>query len=109
MEQPRLTPEILARGSGIYRINCAHCHGPQGEGNGAMAGQLSGSPTNLRTISREHTAMDIYRIVTSGKDSMPSFRGELAASDRWAVAYYVKESFPAVPSEAGRAARPEPR
>jgi hypothetical protein len=34
---------------------------------------------------------DLYRILTEGKDAMPSFRGELSAEERWQLAKYIKE------------------
>ncbi|MBA2485517.1 MAG: cytochrome c [Nitrospira sp.] len=37
----------------------------------------------------------LYAIVTDGKDLMPSFKGELSATERWVVAQYVTSLSPA--------------
>lgn len=85
------TPLTAARaGAGIFKVNCVHCHGTQGEGDGPIASFLRERPASLtsdevRTMSVE----TIYRIVTEGKDMMPSFQGELSAEERFEVARFV--------------------
>ena len=80
-----------ARGEQLYRVNCLHCHGPSGEGNGPVAAYLREKPANLRSGPVQNkTQQELYEIVTHGKDVMPAFRGELSADERWAVAQHVK-------------------
>ena len=79
-------------GEQVYRVNCLHCHGPNGEGNGPVALYLKEKPANLHSGRiQDKTQAEIYEIVSHGKDVMPAFRGELSADERWAVATYVKK------------------
>jgi mono/diheme cytochrome c family protein len=83
------------RGEQLYRVNCLHCHGPSGEGNGPVAAYLKEKPANLRSEPiQSKTQRELYEIVTHGKDVMPAFRGELSADERWAVASYVRHLQP---------------
>jgi high-affinity iron transporter len=86
--------ERVKEGATIFRINCSHCHGASGIGEGPVSVYLKEKPVNLRQPdiqSRSEAAL--YDIVTNGKDVMPSFKGELSMEERWSVAAYVK-SFP---------------
>jgi hypothetical protein len=86
------TPDRLQHGAGIFAVNCRHCHGPQGDGDGPVAGYLIEQPANLHSARvQSKTAAQIYGVVTNGKEQrMPAFKGFLSAEERWAVAYYVK-------------------
>ncbi len=78
-------------GEDLYRVNCLHCHGPSGEGNGPVAAYLNERPADLRSRAvQEKPQTELYEIVTDGKDMMPAFRGELSAAERQAVAAFVK-------------------
>jgi mono/diheme cytochrome c family protein len=79
------------QGERLYRVNCLHCHGPRGEGDGPVAAYLREKPANLRSSDvQDKTQADIYEIVSHGKDVMPAFRGELSADERWTVATFIK-------------------
>jgi len=94
-----VTPELLARGEGIYREKCEMCHGPRGEGDGPGAYFLDTKPRNfaMRTFKFRTTVdgmpadQDLFRSVTVGFAAygMPSFR-TLSIRDRWAVVHFVK-------------------
>jgi mono/diheme cytochrome c family protein len=78
-------------GGRLFQINCAHCHGPRGAGDGPVAGYLKELPANLQASRVQGKSVEeVYRILTDGKDAMPSFRGELSADERWTIAGYVK-------------------
>jgi len=77
-------------GATLFQVNCAHCHGTQGGGDGPVASFLKERPVNLKGDEvREMSEQTIYRVVTDGKDMMPSFQGELSAEERTEVARYV--------------------
>ena len=81
----------IESGASLFRINCAHCHGTQGRGDGPVAAFLKERPANLK--GEEVGAMSegaIYRVLTNGKDMMPSFQGELSAEERLRVARFVR-------------------
>jgi mono/diheme cytochrome c family protein len=80
-----------ARGQRLYRVNCLHCHGADGDGTGPVAAYLKEKPADLRSDTIQNkTHAELYEIVSQGKDVMPAFRGELSADERDAVAHYVK-------------------
>lgn len=99
---PAPGPDLINRGAAIFSINCSHCHGPVGLGNGPVASHLVLRPANLRSVeTQRRPAQQIYEIVTKGKIVMPSFKGELSAEERWAVAYFVKSFGEGANSQAG--------
>ena len=88
---PSATPALVSRGAALFEINCSHCHGKSGLGNGPVAAHLVEPPANLRSKEvQTYPAPEIYEIVTRGQGLMPAFKGELSAEERWAVAYFVK-------------------
>lgn len=81
----------VGSGARLFEINCVHCHGVEGEGNGPVAAFLKERPANLRGDEvRGKSEEAIYRILTDGKDMMPSFQGELSAQERLDLARYVR-------------------
>ena len=92
---PPPTAERIGRGAVLFEINCSHCHGKTGLGNGPVATHLVIPPANLRSNEGEREpASEIYDVVTKGKGMMPAFKGELSAEERWAVAYFVQSFRP---------------
>ena len=78
------------RGALLFRINCVHCHGGRGDGDGPVAPYLKEPPANLKNDEvRAMSDEQIYRVLTEGKDMMPSFKGELSANERLDLARFV--------------------
>jgi mono/diheme cytochrome c family protein len=78
------------RGAVLFRINCRHCHGVQGDGDGPVAPYLKEPPANLKNDEvRAMSDEQIYHVLTEGKDMMPSFKGELSANERLDLARFV--------------------
>ena len=79
-----------ARGERLFHINCRHCHGAHGGGDGPVAPYLKELPANLRNPEvKALSEADIFRVITEGKDMMPSFKGLLSVEDRHHVAGYA--------------------
>lgn len=88
---PAPTPERIGRGAALFEINCSHCHGKIGLGDGPVGRHLVIPPFNLRADQTQRRSLEeIYTIVTDGRVVMPSFKGVLSAEERWEVAYFVK-------------------
>jgi cytochrome c553 len=109
-ESRRLLPMPVERnepmeeaGPRLFHINCVHCHGEQGEGDGPVAPFLKERPANLKTEKvRAMSVEAIYRAVTDGRDMMPSFKGELSAGERLEIARFVASlSRPSVAHQGG--------
>lgn len=80
------TPVSAQVGGSIYAKNCAACHGARGEGGigPALAGNPHvnvDNPTNMLTT------------IVQGRNVMPSWRGQLAASDIASVATFLRSSW----------------
>ncbi len=89
--QPPHSDALAARGRTLYAVNCAHCHGATGAGDGLVATFLTHPPANLRApaVSMKSPVV-LYTIVTEGLAVMPPFRGELSAEERWAIVAHLK-------------------
>ncbi|MGA8533065.1 MAG: c-type cytochrome [Candidatus Tumulicola sp.] len=73
-------------GASVYAKNCAACHGANGNGGAGPA--LAGNP---------HVNIDDANVmlttIVQGRSLMPSWRGQLAASDIAAVATFIRSSW----------------
>jgi DMSO reductase family type II enzyme heme b subunit len=100
---PKVTAELIARGKRLYQDKkCWQCHGQMGRGDGPSAQGLKDDwgfairPVNFTKSWRFRggdTLADIYRTFTTGFNGtpMPSFLTAIPeATDRWALAAYVK-------------------
>ena len=88
---------MSARAKELYRINCLPCHGENGKGTGPVAPFLKELPTNLLAPQVQALSRDqLYDVITNGKDMMPSFNGELSATERMTIASFIQSMGPAV-------------
>lgn len=91
------TAESVARGMEAFQANCIACHGPMGEGNGALSKDLKNaqgvavSPADLTAPHvGTHTIGDIFHWLTFGQGGvMPSFSHVLDVDDRWDMINYL--------------------
>jgi cbb3-type cytochrome c oxidase subunit III len=80
------SPVSVQVGAAIFAKNCAACHGARGDGGIGPA--LAGNPhVNIA----DPTAM--LTTIVQGRNLMPSWRGQLAASDIAAVATFIRSSW----------------
>ena len=94
---------MLERGQALYQLECAACHGAEGDGEGPGAYILSQKPRNFQlgvfklrsTPSGEYpTDRDLFETITRGiagatGSMMPSFTS-YPEDDRWALVAAVK-------------------
>ena len=76
-----------------FRVYCAVCHGAAGFG-GSIVAENMGPPRPPSLRSARLAAMPvgyIFIVATHGLGRMPSYAPELTATERWAVAAYVKQ------------------
>lgn len=79
-------PVSVQVGASIFAQNCAACHGANGTGGVGPA--LAGNPhVNVADPTKMLTT------ILQGRNVMPSWRGQLSASDIAAVATYVRSSW----------------
>jgi glucose/arabinose dehydrogenase len=85
--QPR-APEI---GGQLYAVNCASCHGPQGQGTGNIPALKNG-------VVQETKEGELFWFITQGSvnNGMPSW-ASLSEERRWQIIAYLKAGMPAIP------------
>lgn len=88
---------LAADGKMLYTINCASCHGNDGQGDGPRAVGLNPPPRNYKTETFKfgNDIVSIRNTLLQGSpgSSMPSF-ALLPPRDIWAMAHYVRTLIP---------------
>lgn len=80
------------RGTDIYGVFCAPCHGGSGNGDGPVVRRGFPPPpslTALNAVQMPDTAM--YRIISRGQRTMPSYHSQLTPLDRWRAVLHVRQ------------------
>src|ERR1700735_2279559 len=80
------TPASLAQGKRVYDVDCAVCHGQDGDGKGDLAADMKSKLADYRDPSalKDFTDGDLFYIIKNGKGEMPS------EGDRAKPAYICK-------------------
>lgn len=100
--------EIFAIGEGVYRAECAACHGASLEGqpdwrSRNAAGRLPAPPHDASGHTWHHpmgvlfdiTKFGVARFAGPGYVSdMPIYEGRLTDDEIWAVLHYIREQWP---------------
>lgn len=88
---------LSADGKMLYTINCASCHGADGQGDGPRAAGLNPPPRNYKTETFKfgNDVAALYNTLEKGSPgtSMPSF-SLLPPRDVWAMVHYVRTLIP---------------
>jgi mono/diheme cytochrome c family protein len=61
-------------GSEEFQVSCAACHGPEGRGNGSMAGYLTVEPSDLTQLARNNDGRFPFLATTAAFRSSRSSR-----------------------------------
>jgi mono/diheme cytochrome c family protein len=82
----------ISRGSELYKINCALCHGIQGKGDGPVASHLKNKPFDLTSFPiHSYTDGGILFVISTGvAGKMPALNENLTVRERWDVVNYVR-------------------
>ena len=93
----------------LFAINCAHCHGQQGMGDGPVAGYLPDMPPNLHASAVQQKPDEVlYTIVTHGENVMPAFEPFLSQEERWALVVFLRTFADHAPSASPLMQEPNP-
>jgi cytochrome c oxidase subunit 2 len=84
--------ELMAKGETVYKANCAVCHQAGGEGSGPFPA-IKGSKVATGAVE------DHIKLVLTGKNAMPSFKGSLNDLELAGVITYQRNSWGNVPSD----------
>ena len=85
--------KVIAKGKGIFKSKCQHCHGVSGKGDGPDADpkHKPGDLTDSKRASRNPDGVMFYKLWNGRKNpKMPSFKTEMSKEDVWTVIQYAK-------------------
>jgi mono/diheme cytochrome c family protein len=86
--------QVVTEGKRLYALNCQHCHGEKGNGQGPVAagggGKFAGVPAYWDPGRKEITEGKIFHVITYGKNLMGSHASQLNPTERWMVVRYVQ-------------------
>jgi mono/diheme cytochrome c family protein len=82
---------VLARGQERFNIYCTPCHDGTGSGRGMVVQRGYKQPPSFHDERlRNADAGYFFDVMTNGFGSMPDYRMQIAARDRWAVVAYIR-------------------
>ncbi|GJL57789.1 MAG: hypothetical protein NPIRA03_06460 [Nitrospirales bacterium] len=96
-------------GAWLFAINCTHCHGREGMGDGPVAGYLPDLPPNLHASAvQQKPDKVLYTIITHGENVMPAFEPFLSQEERWALVKFLRTFPDQAPSSIPLTQKPNP-
>ncbi|HKD37881.1 MAG TPA: cytochrome c, partial [Pirellulales bacterium] len=86
-----ITEQVIEHGMNRYMIYCVVCHDAAGTGRGKIV-ERGYTPPPSYHIDRLRNAPvgHLFRVVTLGYGSMPSYASQIPVRDRWAIIAYVR-------------------
>jgi mono/diheme cytochrome c family protein len=97
------TEKSQARAKEIYGVDCAICHGTNGDGKTDLAKDMQltlGDWTDPKTLAGKSDA-DLFKIIRDGKDKMPPEASGRAKDDElWNLILYIRAMGKAQPAAA---------
>lgn len=93
-DNPIVSDDIsVERGRVLFSVNCAQCHGPNGEGNGPISPFLvNKKPANLTSqATQDKNDGTLFLTISTGiPGAMPALNENLTVRDRWDVVNYLR-------------------
>jgi mono/diheme cytochrome c family protein len=86
------SPESLARAKKWWTIDCAMCHGKDGDGKGETAQDMKlaiADFTDPATL-KDRTDGEIFYIIKNGHESMPPEGPRVKTEENWDLVNYVR-------------------
>lgn len=82
----------IQRATILYPINCAMCHGANGEGNGQIAALLANKPADLTSdITQNKSDGALFLTIINGVPGrMPPMVENLTVRDRWDMVNFIR-------------------
>jgi mono/diheme cytochrome c family protein len=93
MKNPLAASEsTLKAARGIYKDECAQCHGERGKGDGPEATMHDPPPSDITDSKHMNTVTDgeIFYQISEGRKPMPSFKKRLTEDQRWGLVLFVR-------------------
>jgi mono/diheme cytochrome c family protein len=86
------TPESLTRAKKWWTLDCAMCHGKDGDGKGETAKDMKltmADFTNPATL-KDRTDGEIFYIIKNGHNDMPAEGPRVKTEENWDLVNYVR-------------------
>jgi mono/diheme cytochrome c family protein len=85
------TPESLAKGKKTYAIDCAMCHGENGDGKGDLAADMKNvTDFTAPDALKNRTDGELFSIMRKGKGEMPPEGDRAKNDDIWNLVNYIR-------------------
>ncbi len=84
------TEAVIKDGKLLYESFCQHCHGAEGNGDGAVSSKYLGIANLNGAAYKILNEGHIYHVITYGKGLMGAHGSQISEEDRWKIARYVK-------------------
>ncbi|MGA7906043.1 MAG: cytochrome c [Candidatus Sulfotelmatobacter sp.] len=86
------SPESLTRARKWWTMDCAMCHGKDGDGKGDVATSMKLTVVNFTDPStlKDRTDGEIYYIIKNGHQDMPPEGERIKPDDGWDLVNYVR-------------------
>ncbi len=91
----------LKEGKALFETSCEVCHGPNGKGDGPIAGKIPNPPSYTSARLMEFPPGRIFHVITMGSGKMHSYATQLRADERWKIVTYVRAALQHQPVEQG--------
>lgn len=89
-----VTQQLLARGQQRFNINCAPCHGSQGDGKGITSKFGMTVIADLHDVQARKVPQqsdgELFNTISNGKLLMQGYAANVTIADRWAIIAYVR-------------------
>ena len=85
------TPESLAKAKKTYKLDCAMCHGENGDAKGDLAPDMKNVTDFTKPDSlKDRTDGELFQIIQKGKGDMPPEGPRAKSDDIWNLVNYVR-------------------
>ncbi len=86
------TPDSLAKGKKMYDIDCAMCHGKDGDGKGELAADMKPKVTDFTNPAElgDTTDTELFKIIKDGKGQMPPEGERVKPDELWNMVNYIR-------------------
>lgn len=86
------TPESLAKAKKTYAIDCAMCHGKDGDGKGEVGAEMKLKVSNFTDPAalKDFTDGEIFYIIKNGARDMPPEGDRVKPDEVWNLVHYIR-------------------
>jgi mono/diheme cytochrome c family protein len=85
------SPQSLAKGKKTYTIDCAMCHGENGDGKGDLAADLKNvTDFTAPEALKDRSDGELFYIIRKGKGEMPPEGDRAKSDDIWNLVNYIR-------------------